>query len=149
MPLLSLYYVVVGSLGSTTCWHLLDCQVFIRKQKQENWLKCFLNLVFSFTLNDYTSTQVNTEFMGFPGLKYGGAKQGRSQNFGSRGEHQTTFHKWIPLTFCTAMASPKFKLWRNIQLKCTHQRLLKIFKKFIKHLHKNLKNSPKFFQNEI
>ena len=44
-----------------------------------------------------------------------GAKQGQSQNFASRGEYQTKFHTWIPLTFCTAMESPKFRFWENIQ----------------------------------
>ena len=39
--------------------------------------------------------------------------------------------------------------WGDIQQKCTHQRLLKKFEKFIKNLHKNLINSPKFFKNKI
>ena len=37
----------------------------------------------------------------------------------------------------------------DIQQKFIKQRLLKIFEKFIKHLHKNLKNSSKFFKNKI
>ena len=69
-----------------------------------------------------------------------GAKQGRTQNVGSRGEHQIKFHTWIPLTYCTAMASPKFQFWGNIQQNV----LIKDFWKISKNLHKNLK---KILQN--
>ena len=37
----------------------------------------------------------------------------------------------------------------DIQQKCTHKRLTKNFEKFIKQLHKNLINSPKFFKDKI
>ena len=37
----------------------------------------------------------------------------------------------------------------DIQQKCTHQRLLKKFEKFIKNLQENLKHFPKFFKNKI
>ena len=45
--------------------------------------------------------------------------------------------------------SPKISVRGDIQQKCTYQILLKNFDKFIKYLHKNLKNSPKFFKNKI
>ena len=45
--------------------------------------------------------------------------------------------------------APKFLFGGDIQQKCTHQRLLKNFDKFIKNVHKNLKKSPKFFKNKI
>ena len=37
----------------------------------------------------------------------------------------------------------------DIQQKCTPRRLKKNFERFIKNLHKNLINSPKFFKNKI
>ena len=47
-----------------------------------------------------------------------------------------------------AMKSPRISVRGDIQQKCTHQRLLKSFDKFIKNLHKNLKKFAKIFQKE-
>ena len=85
--------------------------------------------------------------MGFLDPNIWGAKQGRCQNFGS-GENQKKFiHEFF--SRFTAMASPKFRFWRNIQQKCTHQRLLKIFKKIYNKFAQKLKNSSKFVKNKI
>ena len=63
--------------------------------------------------------------------------------------HRKKFHTWFPLKSSTAMAWPKFQFRGDIHQKCTHQRLLEIFKKFLKNLHKNLMNSPNFIKTLI
>ena len=73
-----------------------------------------------------------------------GAKQGRGQDFGL-GEGTSDKILYMDSSkSCTEMASPKFRFWKNIQQKCIHQRLVNNFEKFIKQVHKNLKNSPNF-----
>ena len=52
------------------------------------------------------------------------------------------------MNFCTAMASLKFLFYENIQQKCTHQRLLKRFEKFMKNLN-ILQNFSKIKCNTI
>ena len=51
--------------------------------------------------------------------------------------------------FCTAMASPKFQFWENIQqnvlIKDSFEKFQKLYKKFAQ----KFKNSPKFFKNKI
>ena len=55
--------------------------------------------------------------------------------------------KMVHVKSCTAMASQKFRFGgKDIQQKCTHQRLLK---NLYKHLHKNLINSLKCFKIKI
>ena len=75
--------------------------------------------------------------------------QGRRQDFGSKGGN--IGQKFInDFRSSPAMASQKFRFGgKDIQQKCTNQRLLKNFEKFIKNLHKNLINSPKFFKKKI
>ena len=55
----------------------------------------------------------------------------------------THVYKYFIYVYLTG-AAPGFWFVGNIHQECTHQRLLKNFEKFIKHLHRNLKTSPKF-----
>ena len=66
--------------------------------------------------------------------------QGRRQDFGSGGtSDKISYMNSSQVLYCNGVA--KVSVLGDIQQKCTLQRILKNFEKFIKNMYKNLKNS--------
>ena len=82
-----------------------------------------------------------------------GAKQGQSQNFGSKGtSNKISYMNSSHVLYCNGVA--KISVMGKHSAKCTHHchqssKTWKISTKFIKHLHTNLQKSPKFFKHKI
>ena len=81
-------------------------------------------------------------------ISYMSISQGRRQDFGSGGtSDKSSYMNSSQVLYCNGVA--KISVLGDIHQECTRQTLLKNIEKFIKYLHINLKNSPKFFKNKI